>query len=584
VQTVTVTPEADGFYAFQVSPSVSVQRVTVTALDAPCCRQPSTVVDPVFDGTTTIEFDVDLPGHRLMLSGELAENGSPIDGSAPLLVVSDAGETVWSDVATDVDGAFATSIGLDTPAEEVRIGLGASWFDGDFVFDGPRPLTRGVVTIDDVDRALVTPSIEVVGTLERNDLPVVETIAALVTWTDDDPDVPEALGLPSEWSEWIDVVPNEEGEYSLTASGPHRADRARVELHGIGAPAADRTVEFPELGAATVAATLIVEAQVIEVEVTGTITDLGEPIETVASVGVTAVDGDGGDLGSFPTWIVSDTDGSYLLVAEVPASSAELTLVAVLDELGGGGSGEGEGGGGGDGPIDAGLVFERVIDLDAPQPFVWDIATSGVVITGTVTDAAGADRTWMEVEYTVETRSGGAAGPLRSTSTGAFFTDGDGSYELLVYLPDSADTVVVAPVLAGVEPVVLTDLEPGANERTADLVTDVPRLVSVTGRLTVAGILPLDPDERPSVTVEARRPSVTGVGSVWLDVEDRRPVVQYSGPDGTMSFVVEIPPEATEVDLAVFGPSASSDPFTVVTEPVSGAGTVEILLEVDIPT
>jgi hypothetical protein len=148
-------------------------------------------------------------------------------------------------------------------------------------------------------------------------------------------------------------------------------------------------------------------------------------------------------------------------------------------------------------------------------------------------------------DWTVTSYSGGSGGAVLGVVSGSEYSF-SGSYQVDALIPDGTDTVVFAPVLAGVAPIVFTGLTPGSNARAAALITDPYRSVTVTGSVTEDGE---QPASGVQVDLTGYRRGDDRLEAVWSDYFSGSP---FTGSDGSIQLdLSRVAPEVDVLELAV---------------------------------
>jgi hypothetical protein len=497
-------------------------------------------------GTTIIDMPLEFDGRGLVLSGVLSSDGAPVAETFRFRMQSATEWLKTAVVTPDATGAFDVEVIIDATPSDVVIEIAEGQYnDGPFFEDflrqpGSIEITGGVTSVSGLDYDITPPVLTVSGVLTETSgtttTAITRPVVFDVTWTK------PAGSAECCWYSSVEVTPGTDGAYNFDIEGPVSAVAATV-VADLAALPAERTATVAPLVPGANAAPITVDAGVGVLVVSGTAVDRGEPFGWGYPATATLLDAAGAPLGSFQRVVDASAAGGDYSIA-VPLVAGTASVQVEIDFNAGWSPYD-------DDPL---LVFNREftgLDSGVENVRSWDIATNNLLITGAVATSDGVVRADGFFGATVTSYSGGTGGTL--LGVGAADSSLDGNYEIDVLIPDGTDTVVFAPDLSGVAPIVFTGLTPGGNARAAALITDPYQVVTVTGSITADGVQPTGSFQ---IDLTGYRRGATGrLEPAWWDYSGSP---GFTGSDGSIEFVLpRVPPEVDVLEYELYVPGAS---------------------------
>lgn len=555
----TVTPDVDGTYALTLNappPAVDVD-IDVVLGDGGADRHVITGLVP--GATTPATIDVDDRAVRVRIDGSVLYNGAPAigtPGSPSLITVTerDAGGEMLDfrivDPQLDPDtGAYELDLALRsrtrsidviasvaTPLADRRI-LVSGRFEG-LVSGANPPLV--------FDAIVAQPRLVVSGTARVGGAPASDHFAAVLMYGADGTQVGGQVVA-------VDVDATT-GAYSIEPNLDQRTVRATVRFLLGAIPSEYPTIEVADLSPGVLTQrTLDFDLGQKTLTVSGTIRFGGQPVLPGSELDVRLVPygSDGQPIGAtgpfgpleFGQRPNTTAGGTYTTIAlSLPAGTVEVRGVVSISGVK--------------------TAFTTPI-LPGANQYTVDVDTVQVVLHGRY-ELRHDGTVFVNVTTPV-------FGPPTHQGQTAFHVD-EGTYSVTFQLP-AGSTEARLSIVFGSDSIVVTDLQPGSNDRTHDFV--LPATVRITGAVTRTQVLADDLDTA-SLVVRAYHENADRTFELLSDVEYGG--ISLSG--GTFTIDVPVPPETNLVDLAAtsVGPV---DYARLGAQRVDPGGSIDVRIEIE---
>jgi VWD domain-containing protein len=470
-----VADVVDGQYSFDLLTPSTVDSVRVlvrTGIGPYTAEDPEQIFSSLGAGGNALDFDVALRGRGVLVSGRLTDSSSgatvPVTTSQQFHVDSRIAANAQSNFSTsytispDANGDFTTFFIVPDNATVVGHGTRIGPNSGDLVRQVSAGIGDGVNAIvhdDDYD----PPKIVITGNLRRDGDPL---------------DEDALLRLGGGGFAQVSVTPEANGDIAGTILAPRDRVGTTVDVQWINASWVSAE-DIPAVRTQTLVdgdnpLTFVWDRLTTTVTLSGTIEYRG-----VARTGLTNIDvymsstegSPGTNLGERNVAVYPDEFGYYETTFAVASDSETVNAVILL-------------GGFYSDPYER---FSVVVDTTPGQNTVdvLDAQTTSLELDGTVTYASSGTA-FVDEYFTVSVVADDAGdNELDTFDEIDVYTDGNGEYELELFLPPGTASVEISPDLPGTDPfdIAITS-SPGLTTDTHDFTTAGGLAVTVQGVIT----------------------------------------------------------------------------------------------------